>query len=64
MERNATFARIGRSYPRAGRSPAGDAAKPAERRLASRYGAAAAAVIALLLALALTGWLLAAYGAI
>jgi len=64
MERNATFARIGRSYPRAGRSPAGEAAKPAEPRFASRYGAAAAAVIALLLALALTGWVLAAYGAI
>jgi hypothetical protein len=58
--RNATVARIGRSYPRAERPAAQEGAKPPERRFASRYGVLAG-VLALVLALVLTGWLLAAY---
>jgi cytochrome b561 len=58
--RNATFARIGRSYPRAGRAQEPAAPPPPARRLAARYGALAG-MVALILALALIGWLLAAH---
>jgi len=54
--RNSTFARIGRSYPRPAGREAVDA--PLSRGGLGRYGVAGA-LIALLSALGLIGWLLA-----
>ena len=56
--RTATFARIGRSYPRIPLAPANEVAESTLTPYAGRY-AAIAGIVALLSGLALLGWVLA-----